>query len=66
MNPTQPEDGDAECVFDSSDTIVIEVDGPVDYTVRPMDPRWLRKQQQPPGQPPAPEGGSPEHGPDTK
>jgi hypothetical protein len=67
MNPTQPEDGDEECVFDSSDTIVIEVDGPVDCTVRPMDPRLLRKPQQPPRrQPPASEGGPPERTPESK
>jgi hypothetical protein len=67
VNPIQPDDAENECTPDSSDIDLIEADGPEDRTVRPMDPRLLRKPPRPPReQPPAPEGGPPERGPENK
>jgi hypothetical protein len=67
MTFPQPEPQENEVVLDSSNSILIVADGPIDRTVRPTRLRHLLKPKQPPGeQPPAPEHGPPERGPETK
>jgi hypothetical protein len=62
MKAARPDHEDEDVTTDSATSVFIVATGPVDLTVRPMNPRHLR---QPPA-PGAPERGVPEHGPEPK
>jgi hypothetical protein len=67
MSLPHPDPHENGCVPDSSDTILVVAEGPIDRTVRPTTLRHLLKPQRRAGeQPPAPEDGLPERGPETK
>jgi hypothetical protein len=61
MDPTNPSSNESAVILDSSNSIIVVADGPIDTTVRPS--RFRHKPTKP-SEPPTGEQGSSDKGPD--